>query len=557
MQGKQQMFRRAGIVAIVFLFVFAIALFSWWQSPWGQIYQVKRELAHLSLRINIREWPSYSIYDVLEEVVIAFSDVGDLKRAHLVVETLPESENKARALSAIAGLAAKMGNDEKSQEFLEQAVQVAKKTAATWDDSSKTSEHGILCDIVESMAETAERTSVRNVAFLEQARLLAKGIRFNLCQDSALYAIIESAAALAVVTKDTEFLKLARQVVEDIQYFYKKKAQRVIAKSAAKIAEITKDRAAFYEQAHEIAEVEHTVTTLLEIAQSTTNLGAIEKAQEFLEEAVQVAEEIIRPEDKAAALLQIVEFAAKVGNIEIARQFLEKSHQASKEIMWSAYYQGPYDKASTLLKIAESTAKIGDNHKAREFLEQARQIAGKIEDDAGKISILGTIAWVTAKIGEKEKALEVVEQARQIAAIREVMSSDLGEAVCSFVESVAEIGETTGDTAFLEKAHQVAIEIESSPYNYFYKARAMGTVVVSAAKIGDSEKLRALLEEACRVVDQEIYYYHWDDIILHAIAKSAVEARNWRQVCKIAKSIPNDLDKAHALAAILSAWAYH
>ncbi len=534
-QSRHRLWYRAGLASIPLIFILAFLL--WWQSPWGQIYWVKKDLISLSKKVNDEE--------VLKEVATAFALIGEFDQARQIAEKIPDDDyEKASVLAEVAAAAAKMGESTKVIAFLQQVSQIAEKIP---DGYLKTL---TLSKVAAAAAKMGETTKA--AAFLQQAAQSAEKIPDDdIGKASALSSVSVAAAKMGETIKAIAFLQQAAQIPEKIPDVYYGKASVLaeVAAAAAKMGETTK-AIAFLQQVSQIAEKipdnNEKASALSYVATAAAKMGETTKAIAFLQQAGQIAEKIPDDNQKASALLDIAAAAAKMGETTKAVAFLQQAGQIAEKI------SDGYRKASALSNVVVAAAKMGETTKDVAFLQQAGQIAEKISDGYRKASALSNVVVAAAKMGETTKDVAFLQQAGQIA---EKIPDDnqKASALLDIAAAAAKMGETTKAVAFLQQAGQTA---EKIPYDDYRKAYALSYVATAAAKMGETTKAVAFLQQAGQIAEKITDNDHYDRkaSVLWYVAAAAAKMGNWQQARKIAESNVTDANKAKALAAILKVW---
>jgi tetratricopeptide (TPR) repeat protein len=197
-QSRRRLWRRTGFASVPLILIFAILF--WWQSPWGQIYLVKKSLISLSKKVNDAE--------ALEEIARAFRLSGDFDHVLRINKKIfDDYDNKSQALSEFAALAVKMGDYDKVMAFLQQALQIKRKTLS--DYRNKSPVFSVLAALAVKMAKTTQDTT-----FLRQGRQIAETIPDDGHKSEALSVLAASAAKIAETIKDMAFLEQGHQIAE-------------------------------------------------------------------------------------------------------------------------------------------------------------------------------------------------------------------------------------------------------------------------------------------------------------------------------------------------------
>ncbi|MCI0693810.1 hypothetical protein L0337_17610 [candidate division KSB1 bacterium] len=346
-QSQHRLQRLAGLVIVPMILLFAFG--AWWQSPWGQIYQVKMELISLSKTI--------SDPDVLCEVATAFAEVGDLEQARQSTDAITAGNDKTFVLIAVAGSAAKRGEMDKAMEFLTHTHQNFK--VITDSNSNKATLHRAVATSERKLDETD-----KIIAFLEQACQIVETITDTSQKAFAISEIAVAVAKMGKSDKANELLKQACQIAEAITHDYSK----VFALSA--------------------------------IATSAAQIDEKDQAIAFLGHACQIADSmnenfIIRPDnlatirnDKTLAYIAIYKSVVKIAEKTWDAKFFEQA----QHIFEQAQHRIPIELFNTLTThtLVVSMAKMGK-------WQEARTTARSNVTNADKAKALAAILSVWAK----------------------------------------------------------------------------------------------------------------------------------------------------------------
>jgi tetratricopeptide (TPR) repeat protein len=219
---SQQYWRlRVGTASLVaLLFVFSIA---WWYSPWGQIWQVKRDLESLQGRMDSN---SSAV------VASAWCQAGECEQALQIAEgiRIGEPDAKARALSGVAEAAAKLGDSTKAAELIDEVRQNAE---GIHEPMAKA---GVLSGVAEAVAKLGDTTKA--AALIEEVLRIARGIDDSSEDKSiALSRVAEAVAEVGAETRNAVLIEQARQIAEGIwigEPYAKARALSGVAEAAAK-----------------------------------------------------------------------------------------------------------------------------------------------------------------------------------------------------------------------------------------------------------------------------------------------------------------------------------
>ncbi len=248
----QKLYRQ--LVAVGIALVFCLVGIVWWHTPWGQIQQVRWELARLSKRVSS---------EYKGKGALAFFKDADLKQALKITKQIDDSSDKARVLVAIAESIGNLENIQLADKYLSQAVTAAKQI----DDSSDKAR--VLRAIAESIGNL-ENIQLAD-KYLSQAVTAAKQIDHSYYKAWVLVAIAETYGKL-----------------ENIQLADKYLSQAVTA-------------------AKQIDNSDYKARVLVAIAESIGNLENIQLADKYLSQAVTAAEQIDNSDYKAWVLVAIAQ----------------------------------------------------------------------------------------------------------------------------------------------------------------------------------------------------------------------------------------------------------
>ena len=409
------------LVAVGIVFLFCLVSMVWWRSPWGQIQQVRWELASLSKRVN---------YEYRQKAALAFVRDNNLEQALTITDSIENSRDKAPVLVAIAETYGKLDKFPEADQYFGQALSTAKQIDDIYDQAT------VLVAIVETIGKL-ENCNLA-VKYLKQA-LHAIGIFLILTLDShntvrVLTAIAQTYGKLEDFEYFDACLESSILNAEGIGEIYDKALALVaIAETYGKLDKFP-EAGQYIEQAltaaQEIDDLYCKARILTAIAETYDKLEKFPETDQYLGQALSTAE-------------QIKGFTKKLGyyNRNSAYKFveLENSKRVSKynPIALSAldaFIEEPFHKALALKAIVETIGKLRNFSRAGRYLGQAITTAQKITDSEYKARVLTAIAETYGKLGNFELADKYLGQA--ITAAKEITDSSYKASVLRSISQI-------------------------------------------------------------------------------------------------------------------------
>ncbi|MEM1392049.1 MAG: tetratricopeptide repeat protein [Cyanobacteria bacterium P01_H01_bin.150] len=405
------------IFTVVLLVV--VSVLSWLQSPGGQIQQVRWELESLSKRVSDK---------YVEETAIAFVKDDNLKLALKIIDDeIQDSDDKARALSEIAGIYIKLEKEDKAIALLKKAIETANQIQESYNKAKA------LSSIAEAVAKL--NSSERAISLLEKALKAANQIQESNYKASALTSIAEVYEKLNSSQKAIPLLEKALEVANQIQ------------------------------------DLDSKASALTSIAEVYAKLNSSDKAVPLLEKALKAANQIQYSSSKASALTSIAGVYAKLESKK-AISLLEKALKAANLI------QDLSSKASTLTYIAQTYAKLNSSEKAIPLLEKAIKADNQIQGSHFKTPALTSIAEVVAKLNSSQKAIPLLE--KLLKGANQIQYSDLKAIILTDIaEAYAKLNSSQKAILLLETAIETANQIQDSDD----KASALTSIAETSAKL--------------------------------------------------------------------------
>ncbi|AFY57832.1 NACHT domain protein [Rivularia sp. PCC 7116] len=518
------------IFTVVLLVV--VSVFSWLQTPGGQIQQVRWELESLSKRVSDR---------YVGGTAIAFVKDDNLKLALKIIDNQIQEDSfaKASALSEIAKIYIKLEKEDKAIALLEKALNAANQI----QDSNKKA--SVLSSIAEAYAKL--NSSEKAIPLLEKALKAANQIQDSNKKASVLTSIAEAYAKLNSSDKAISLLEKALKAVNQIQYSHSKASVLTsIAETSAKLNSSEKAISLLekaLKAANQIQDSSYKAWVLTSIAEAYAKLNSSDKAISLLEKVLKAANQIQDSSYKASVLTSIAETSAKLNSSDKAIALLEKALKAANQIQDSSY------KAWVLTSIAEAYAKLNSSEKAISLLEKALKVANQIQDSNKKASVLTSIAEAYAKLNSSEKAIPLLEKV--LKAANQIQDSNKKAWVLtSIAETSAKLNSSEKAISLLEKALKAANQIQDSSS----KAWVLTSIAETSAKLNSSEKAISLLEKALKAANQ-IQDSSSKASVLTSIAETSAKLKNWRLARDAFTKCPTDDCKVESRAKVLTIWA--
>jgi len=251
------------------------------------------------------------------------------------------------------------------------------------------------------------------------------------------------------------------------------------------------------------------VEALSKLAISYTRVGQKEKALEILSEAIEIIEKINAEIDKAEesysqnpsnykyppasqiktakakALSEIALAYEKAGEKEKYQDFISQAIKLAEKIVDEANFF----KKEALLEISSNCVESEKYEKAYEIIEKMK---AELEQEWKQIEILSNIAIGYTKIGEKEKGLEILNKT-----FIEAEKTSNEWLLAKIAGSYAEFGQ-------YEKALEIVGKIDSK----FEKVYALSQIAKNYIEIDQNDRALKILDKALEIVEKiDIDYY--------------------------------------------------
>jgi tetratricopeptide (TPR) repeat protein len=212
----------------------------------------------------------------------------------------------------------------------------------------------------------------------------------------------------------------------------------------------------YYEQAlaiaREIGHRQNESTTLGNLGNAYSDLGQVDKAIEYYEQGLAIAREIGHRQGEGNHLGNLGNAYSDLGQVEKAIEYYEQALAIAREI---GHRQG---EGNHLGNLGNAYSDLGQVEKAIEYYEQALAIAREIGHRQGEGADLGSLGNAYRDLGQVDKAIEYYEQALAIS--REIgHRQNEGIWLGSLGNAYRDLGQVDKAIEYYEQALAIAREI--------------------------------------------------------------------------------------------------
>ena len=228
------------------------------------------------------------------------------------------------------------------------------------------------------------------------------------------------------------------------------------------------------------------------IGNAYRNLGQVEKALEYYEQALVISREIYDMRNEGVWIENLGIAYSDLGQVEKALEYYEQALMIAKEI---GDRQG---EGAALGTLGIAYSNLGQVEKALEYYEQALVISRKMGDRRGEGVWLGNLGNAYFNLGHLEKALEYHEQAL-------VISRKVGDRRGE-EEDLGNLGNAYINLGHLEKAlehYEKALVIAKEIGDRRGEGAGLGNLGIAYRNLGQVEKALEYYEQAL-VIAKEI-----------------------------------------------------
>ena len=386
---------RMGVAAVVALCTVGAA--GWWYSPWGQIWQIERELLALSERVRDDK--------ALVEAAEALAENGNFQYARTVAEKIADPDDQSRAYIGIAQAAATLNDSAQAGALLTQARTAAEKIA---DPRAQSWAYIRIAQVAATLNDSAQAG-----VLLTQARMAAEKIFDPAPQSQVYVSIAQAAATLNDSAQAGALLTQARMAAEKI---FDPAPQSQVYVSIAQAAATLNDSAqagALLTQARMAAEKifnpDAQSQAYVSIAQAAATLNDSAQAGALLTQVRTAAEKTFSPYAQSQVYVSIAQAAATLNDSAQAGVLLTQARMAAEKISW------PAPQSQVYVSIAQAAATLNDSAQAGALLIQARTAAEKISSPYFQSQVYVSIAQAAATLNDSAQAGALLIQVRTAA----------------------------------------------------------------------------------------------------------------------------------------------
>ncbi|MGH9755972.1 MAG: tetratricopeptide repeat protein [Blastocatellia bacterium] len=447
----------------------------------------------------------------LSDIAKAFAYAGDSRSALRIVNRIKSDSFKAYAQGELAGTFARLGDKQKADALFQDVI----KTVEQLDFLSDF----VLVEIAVSLGKQGEKEKA--ISLLSH---WIKATEKNYLGSHTLYEVIMTYTELGIITKDSDFLEQAIKILD--------------------------------------SDDPNNGSGLIDIAKSYARLGEKEKTRSLLLRVINLPTEELKIWEKNSDLNYVVHACSESVEFTKDRAVLEDAANVAERM------GDGYSKIDALNAIAVSYARLGDD-KALALLKNVIEIADRTGNSYFKVLALNATAISYAWLGEKKKASALLSDTLKIA---EGISDGnfKGGSLDDIAFTYARLGELTKDRALLEEslnisdrigAYEIELDSNGSLTGRSGSPRFLSVIAKSYARLGETKRDIALLEEAIRITERIKGYFDSEKIkslalfeIVRAYVKLAEPSNDPESflVDNVFKRPLPDYCKNQALDAILS-----
>jgi len=238
----------------------------------------------------------------------------------------------------------------------------------------------------------------------------------------------------------------------------------------------------------EIGERKNESACLSSLGTAFNSLGQIEKAIEYYEKALSISREIGNRNGEGNDLSNLGNAYISLGQTEKAIEYYEQALSISREI---GHRQ---DEGSYLGNLGNAYISLDQTEKAIEYYEQALSISREIGHRQGEGTRLGNLGNSYISLGQVEKAIEYYEQALSI-------SREIGDRQGE-VNHLANLGTTNSSLGQIEKAIEYfkqGLSIIREIGHSKKECAFLGSIVNAYSSLGQVEKTIEYYEQALSI----------------------------------------------------------
>lgn len=491
--------------SIGLLILFAVQiLFGFMLSPWGQIRQVKWDIAKLAKGQD---------QGALATITLGLLSIHESKQAIDVAIRIENPDTQERALAAVAKAMVHSAVTTKNPDLLKQAMNLADLIKQSHQKA------GVLLAVVETLVQSAVTT--KNPELLKHIAEASALIEKPTQKADALQMLAHATAMLGDSDKAAELLNQVAQMADRIEGPIRWKVAEAIAQLA-----VTTNNARWLKQAMEVASLIENLwarsRALGQIAETMAKAGDTTAAAELLGQAVEMAARIKDSDTKRLALEDVAGYIVKLKDTAKASALLDRAAQVTLQMddaeqrsltLWriaditrknpqlqrqtiaiAARTEKPWHKSRTLTLVAIMMMESGDTKAAAELLKRAIDQAALIENYQWKRDALEMLTGVATNLQNTTKASELLKQALETAGGIENQGWR-GHAMEIIARSMVHLAVTTDRVELLRQAVDMSVQVKDP----IGRAKALSAVAQTMAQSAATKRNPELLRQATEV----------------------------------------------------------
>lgn len=528
---SRRRFDAYGAIFTVILLIL-VAIFSWFVSPWGQIYQINQ---------GLELWSQRASYESVEQAAIAFAKDGNLKLALQTIDKrIKDADIKASAVNNIAEIYIKLGEREKAAKLLEKAEENTNKI------QDIDNQVFILSSISQSYAKLNQTDKA--IKLLEEGLKNTKNLQISTNKVLALNSITQAAAKLGKVNQTDNFTKLLEKIITEVNQIQdlsnKTSVLTSIANIYAKLNQVDKSMLLLKQiikTTNQIQNSANQAKILNSIARVYLNLNQTDKAITLLEQAIKTTNQIQYSINQVSILNSIAETSVKLNQVDESILILEKILNTANQIQDSS------EKARVLNSITEISTKLNSADKTIPLLEKILETT-KLQEDSNKAQTLATIAKAYLQLEQTDKAIILLEQA--FTASNQIQDANKVWILSSIIEVYGEFNQVDKVIPELEKILQTTSQIT----DLYQKTQILSSTAKAYFKLKQVDKANSLLEKALQTANL-IQNSSDKTEALSPISETYAKLENWQQARNVIKKCPSVNCQVEHRARVLTIWA--
>jgi tetratricopeptide (TPR) repeat protein len=487
------------------------------------------ELAAYRAAISLRN------ESIPDDLPIVWARLGRFDHAEALAHSLTDPETQARALMALATVAAKAGDLDRANRLTVTAEALARTRSDRRDQAE------LLTGLVVAIAEAGD---------LERANRLGADVEALARTLADPYSQAQVLTGLVTAIAKAGDLDRAEALASTLQYSDSQiEALSGLVNAAADAGDL--DRAnRLTAKAEALTSAYTQVSVLTGLVVAIARAGDLDRAEAVVR---------TRPDARAEAFMALATVAAKAGDLDRANRLAAEAEVLARS------RADPYPQALVLTRLATVAAEAGDLDRANRLVAEAEVLARTVTDPHLQAPVVTGLVTAIARAGglgrseafarsipnpdthaEALTALAIVaaeagdlDGASRLAADAEVLARTFASRVdqAELFTALAGMAAEAGD---LDRASRLAADAEvhvrtlTDPYP---RAQALSRLAIVAAEAGDPDRANRLAAEA-EALARTLTRRTDQAVVLSCLATAIAET--------------GDMDRAEALAAALA-----